>query len=178
MSHIKKSCHTCKHHVTRGQVIATYEWVMSHMNASCHTWSSHRRYDWVVSHMNETCLIWTHHLSYEWVVSHMRDMMHEWHMHELCLTWVFVSHMLSLSLFLPLCNSQTHNLIWMSEPSDICMSNVSHEWVMSHVKVTHECIMSRVVEWLHVWMSHVTYERVMSHKNESCHVWMSHVTHE
>jgi len=45
------------------------------------------------------------------------------------------------------------------------MSQVSYEWVMSHMN--ESCL---------IWMSHVSYEWVMSHMNESCH--MSHVTYK
>jgi len=55
----------------------------------------------------------------------------------------------------------------MHESTQIRMSHVIYEWVMSHI---HESC--------HVWMSHVTYAWVMSYMHESCHIWMSHVTYE
>jgi len=37
-----------------------YEWVMSHMNASCHTWMSHVTYEWVMSQIKESCHMCMH----------------------------------------------------------------------------------------------------------------------
>jgi len=73
----------------------------------------------------------------------------------LCVTWLIHCH------------------VWMSSLSRMtCDSSPSYP-----VYDKLPCVMSRVNESCHVWMSHVTYEWVMSRMNESCHVWMSHVTY-
>ena len=58
----------------------------------------------------------------------------------------------------------------MIESCPIWKSQITSEWVMSHMNAS----------W-HIWMSHVTYEWDMSRMNEmneSWHIWMSHVTYE
>ena len=84
----------------------TYDWVMSHMNASCHIWWSHVTYEWVMSPMshvaydrvmlrmnetchvwmsrvtlNQSCHIWMGHVTYDWVMSHRIESCHIWLSH-------------------------------------------------------------------------------------------------
>jgi len=98
--------------------------------------------------------------------------------------------------------------MWNGRSCHLWRSQVTCEWVMSHMNESCHTCDSQVIQqglvasstacqiWMshgtydtlscHIWTSHVTYEyvvshmneSVMSHMNESCHIWMSHVTHE
>jgi len=78
-------------HVTR-------RWVMSHLNASCHTYMTihnttvaacqgvrayERRirvsrvtHEWVISHTNELHHTWMSHVTHKWVISHLNESCH------------------------------------------------------------------------------------------------------
>jgi len=76
MSDINESCHT-------------YEWAMSHMHGSCHIWLRIITCEWVMSPINEsqvTCEwvmshMWMRHVTYEWVISHMNESFYIWMSH-------------------------------------------------------------------------------------------------
>jgi len=118
-----------------------YEWVVSRMNESCHTWRKHVTSERVMSRMNVACLIWMSHDSYEWVMSHMNE------------SWlIWMSQQVTY------------------ECGTLRISHVTYEWVMSHVNeschvwmshVTYEWVMSRLNEPCHIWMNLVTCEWVM-----------------
>jgi len=85
------SCHTRMSPVT-------YEWVISHMNASCHicmgriidsscrTWMRYVTYEYVVSHIHKSCHIWMRHVTYEWVIHAMNESYHMWIGHDFSVT--------------------------------------------------------------------------------------------
>jgi len=157
MSHVTHECvrahvkcsPTCSVWVSQVDVLLSahttqYEWVMSRMHKSRHTyeidmsWTSH------VTRMNESCH------TYEWVMSHIW-MSHVTHMNESC--HVCVRHVTRM-------NESCHTYEWVM--SHIWMSHVTHTNESCH---TYEFVMS------HVWTSHVThmyeschtYEWVMPH---------------
>jgi len=173
MSHIGRSCVTTFEWFVSPATLLfsssnymTFEWVMSQI------WMSH------VTHMNEPCR------TFEWVMSHIW-MSHVEHLN------ASVRRQHRRSPLPTTCDSKHMTWhIWMSHvntlkwvTSHICMSDVTHEWVMSHIwiiHVTHLNESCHTYEWVisHIWMSHIT------HMNESCHtyewvmshIWTSHVT--
>jgi len=119
-----------------------YEWVMSHANESCHIsmcepchiWMSHVTYviyEWGMSHINALCHIWMSAgiLSMnesEWVKSFiwMRNVTHERvHVHH---------HTYKRAAERTL---RSHHL-WMRS-RHTWMSNVTYEWVVSHMNESH-----------------------------------------
>ena len=98
-------CNTLQHisHIT-------YEWGMSHMNASCrirmrrewvlirmshgahmnewsHVWICHVTHECVRSHMNASCHVWISHVTYAWAMSHIHE---SCHMCSMCIICVCV----------------------------------------------------------------------------------------
>jgi len=85
-SHMNESCHT--EHIelpaklldyflrSNESNINQYEWVITRVNESCHTWTSHVTYQLVMPHMNESGHTWTSHVTKEWVISHMNEPCH------------------------------------------------------------------------------------------------------
>jgi len=148
------------HHVT-------YEGVMSHMNASCHTWVRRVTYDHVrllhvpcenvVSHVIASCHIWMRHI---WI----RHVTYEvaCSMSICCFTYdCIMSHM----------NASCH--IWMRHDTHECV--VSRMSATCHIRLLHvPCgyVFSHVIASRRVWMRHVIYECVIPHMNASCHIWM------
>ena len=53
----------------------TFEWVMSHLKESCHTWMSHVTSGWVLSYFNEWQQMWSFD---EWFASLMIEAWHIW----------------------------------------------------------------------------------------------------
>ena len=113
----------------------TYQWVMSCMNESCHTWLSPVTYEWGMSHMNESCLIWMRHVKYEWVTS--RDITETW-LIRLCdtnrMTYSYVCHV----------TQRHHSFVF-------DMSDATCQIRMSDVSVwhdTHILLMSHFVWWV------------------------------
>jgi len=116
---------------------------------------------------NESCHMWMRQIIYESGMSHVKGM---WTI--LCCVCRCPNYYFPPSYW-------RHNTVGggksisfcccriLDESCQIWMSDVTYEWVMSHMR-----------ESCHIWVSHVTYEWVMSHMNESCHIWMSHVMYE
>ena len=75
-------------HVTYGMGNVTYEWVVSHMDESWHTWTSHVTYEcvmWVISHMIESRRMNVTRFIHSWHdSSYVTWLSHMWHVSALC----------------------------------------------------------------------------------------------
>jgi len=113
-----------------------FEWVMSHMNESCHTWMSHVTHEWVMLHIDESCHIWMSHVTHEWVMSHMNESCHFW----ICMTiwmggvlykWTVCSGVAAI------CRARVHAMDWrVTLMDEVCDTRV---WVRSHVYIFLDC---------------------------------------
>ena len=186
-----ESCRICMSHVTHTNASChTYKWVMSHMYESCHTHNaSCHTYEWVMSRIYESChtqtcvvsQIWMRHVTYEWVTSHMNAAITKWLLpaprNESYHTYIWV---------IPLMNLSCHT--WMNHATfaRVRPAAESHlQRVMSHVFITHECVMSHVNESCHIWTQRIwscwcqaSAMNHTPHMYESCHTneWvMSHM---
>jgi len=79
----------CHDYIRMSHVI--YQWVMSRMNESCHTWMSHVVYESMTLWGCTWCYIWICYVTYGWVMSHMNESFHTWMSH-VAHEWV-MSHM-------------------------------------------------------------------------------------
>jgi len=173
MSHKNESCHALLSHVAREWVMSLLFWptidgefddwkVMSHMKEqSRHTWISHVANEQVMSHkneslVNESCRTWMSH-----VTAIFAD---TWQQTD---GWRVMSH-----------TNKESPTSHMNESCHMRRSQVTQEWVMSHVN-----------EACCTWISHVTARLAdnlqqtdesgdVSRMNESCHKWGSHGTQE
>ena len=164
------------HHIWMSHV--TYDWVMSHMNAShvntlhlplCYVCkqNSHVTREWVFSHMNASCHIWTRHIwtrciffcamfAYKTATSHVNESCHVW-----------IRHV-------------TYERV-MSRINAAYLIRMSYVWTCSVYLCAipgQERVVSFKNESRHIWISRVSYERIMSHMNKPCHIWMGHVRYE
>ena len=102
-----------------------YEFVISHMNESCHTWMSHVTHGWVMSRMIERryvrwwsnptldCWVWMKHVTYEWDMSHMNESYHKCMSHVtykwvMCVTYSSFRSLVQCIAGVPLRNGRAH----------------------------------------------------------------------
>jgi len=165
-------------HVTRG-------WVMSRMNESCHTRMSHVTYQRVTLHMYASCPIWTSHVTCERVMSRvMGHVIHEQVMSDIHESrHARMDHVTYGSCHIRVTSrtngschirvmSHTSHVTYKAIPhmkNRVCSSkqgwstaDIPHEWVVSHMWMSHVA---------HITQSCHAYEWVMSH---TC---VSHITH-
>jgi len=70
--------------------------------------------------------------------------------------------------------------VWIYISTRTWISHVTHEWVMSHICMSHVACIHKAYtyEWVksHMWMSHVTHVNESRHTCEcvTSHVWMTH----
>jgi len=136
-----------------------------------------------------------HFTCVKWLI-HMWDMTHSlvWHNLFTCVTWLIhtcdmthsyqigrhVKENIRLYMYF-----MTHSYVWHdSSVTHTEKSCHAHEWVMSHMWMSHgthvkescptyECVMFQI------WMRHLTYMNALCDKREGDmpHIWMSHVPH-
>jgi len=150
---------------------------MSHMNESSHIWMSRVTYKWHVTYINAsrdhvTYINASRH-TYEWVTAHVwKDC--DTYVSDSChIQMSRVTHkwVMSQSTTCTTVSSAPH--ITMDAPCEWVTSHTKHQWVMSHMSISH---VPYVNESYSEGMSHVTVHR--KYMNESCHIWMSHVPYE
>ena len=156
MSHVNESCHISRINEIQNRcaqrcTLVTCKWVMPRINESrytdqwvmTHMWMSHVTNQWVMSHT------WTSHVTYQWVMSHINEschisMSHVTNMNESC--HISMSHVTYQWVMSHTKSPDSRCHIFMSHVTLIDESFHTHEWVMSHI-----------------WMSHVTYAHLCVH---------------
>ena len=159
--------HTCGLPFSQATWFICVTWLM-HMCDMVHSY---------VGHDSFVCVPW---------LVYMCDMTHlyVWHDSFICVTWLIRMRDMTYS------HVWHDSFTWVPYPTvgnaathTSYTTMVTHEWVTSHIGLSHVTRMNEschTYEWVmsHIWMSHVT------HMNESCHtyewvmshVWISHVT--
>jgi len=168
----------------------TYDWVMSHINESRHTSTSHVTHQRVMPHIppkNGKIALQTPRtgrlstFEYCQVVNR--------HLLRFLSTYILVYYRVLVNYNIKLTKILYHWLLSM----DSIRFGEAH---LLHIKLfvgnknaispflggtnhaTHQRVMPHINESCHTSTSHATYQWVMSHINESCHTSMNHATHQ